>query len=83
VVDEPEFLEGELDAGPPLPEIAVIGRQHDGDVVADVEQNKSGTSGWSGISRSSEGVRFMGSGRGSRACHGSMRCRSRGGRWDR
>lgn len=83
VVDEAEFLEGELDAGPPLPEIAVIGRQHDGDVVADVEQNKSGSSGWSGISRSSEGVGFMGSGRGSRARHGSMRCGSRGGRWDR
>jgi hypothetical protein len=25
----------------------------------------------------------MGSGRGSRARHGSMRCGSRGGRWDR
>jgi hypothetical protein len=40
VVDEAEFLEREFKEIAPLPEVAVVGREDDGNVVVDVEQHK-------------------------------------------
>jgi hypothetical protein len=40
VVDEAEFLEHEFEEIAPLPEVAIIGREDDGNVVVDVEQHK-------------------------------------------
>lgn len=39
VVDKAKFLEREFKEIAPLPEVAVVGREDDGNVIADVEQH--------------------------------------------
>jgi len=51
VIEEAEFLDGELDEGSPLPEIALVGVEDNRDVAADVEHHQGGSRRWSGISK--------------------------------
>ena len=69
MIGEAELLESELNERAPLPEVAFLGGQHDGDMVTNVEQHEGSSRRWSGISRSGEGIGVGGG----RACHGSER----------
>jgi hypothetical protein len=50
VIEQPELLDGEFDERPPLPEVALIGREDDGNVASDVQHHQGGGRRWSGIS---------------------------------
>ena len=69
VVDEAEFLDGQLEEGTPLAEVPIVRGEDDRNVVADVQQHKSGGWGRSRVIRASEWV--GGTGRsGNRTGHG-------------
>jgi hypothetical protein len=53
VVKKAELLDRQLEEGPPLPEVAVIGREGDRNVAMDVEEHESGGL---GNSRVGEGI---------------------------
>ena len=53
VVEEAEFFEGHLEEGTPLPEVALVGGESDGDMATDVQHHEGRGRGWRRIS---EGV---------------------------
>jgi len=56
VVDEAELLEGEVEEGAPLPEVAVIHGQCDRNMITDVEEDEGGGRGRDGFVRRSKGI---------------------------
>lgn len=64
VIEEAEFLDGELEEGTPLPEVAFVRVEDNRDVAADVEHHQGGGGRWSGISE------WVGSGGSRRTRHG-------------